>query len=711
MKYIKLISILTVLFSQTLSAQELDFNIKVGTEQNYFVQSENGAFHVILSKTPKSRCVIASPAGNSGCAIFFEGKEAPKIVDTPIINSKENVSVNLISPTPHKIDMAILGSLRVVRDHTEGHALKRTLDNIKKNLHKLKNYPQLLKAAENWLNPTWQESPDGKQINLKLTALDTKNWYDLQIKSENGKISIDKNNNLNSLNSTVILPPGKITITYSSSFNPLTPFTQKELLNKKALETISKTDKSYIKKQLNGLRFLAYREKFLAGSWRFLTYFGRDSLLSLRLLIPILTPDAVEAGIYAAAIRMDKHGEIAHEEDIGDQSVIDQLTNPNISSYDKGYVNIINNYCMIDQNFLLLPLLLDYFYIGGKNVFQTNNKCYLPICRNLNLVFKQIFTEKPIPLKDGHITGDWRDSETGLGYGKYPFSVNAAMAPAAVESFVILLKNNAWNKNEILNTVEKENLTYLKKAIEEPKSLDKVKNIWFGMWSKFLVKQPDAVRIKLLDENRKELGFPKIETTPPYSAGFLALSLKESLKPVPIIQSDTLFMLLDFPINKNSKWLDPACSPFETNLPDGLISDAGMIVADPALANKEYRKMFDVNHYHGEVIWAWPQLMLKVALLKQLGKWAVPSPSGNSLSSDDKIKLETILKKISMLIAKLSNWSTSELWSWKLEKNGKVIPVAYGQDSANDTESNAVQLWSVAALGPEIWDIMNSKKQ
>jgi len=693
---------------QALFADNLDFSVDVGTDKNYFVQSANGAFHIILSKTPKSRCVIASPAGNSGCALFFRGKEAPKLIGKPTINGRESVTISITSPAPHIIDLSILGSLRVIRDHTEGHALNKTLDNIRKNIDKLKDNPEKYEVAKKWLTPTWVKSHSDKEITLQLTALDTKNWYKLEIKSENGKIYVAKRYNSNAFKSSIKLPPGKVSISYSSSFKPLTPFSLKELLNKKALATVSKTKKSHIKQQLNGLRFLTYREKYLAGSWRFLTYFGRDSLLSLRMLIPILTPDAVEAGIKAAAARINKNGEIAHEEDIGDQAIIDQLTDSNNSTYNKkGYLNIINNYNMIDQNFLLLPLLLDYYYIGGRDVFKDGTETFTPICRNLNLVFKQVFTAKPISIKKGQDAGDWRDSNSGLGYGKYPFSVNAAMVPAAIEAFDILINKNIWNKNELLKTAKKENLTFLLDAINKPESLNKVKAVWFNMWSKFLVKQPSEERVKLLNENRKELGFPELTTQSPYTTGFLAVSLKESSLPVPIIQSDTLFMLLDFPISDSSKWLSPACAPFEINLPDGLMSDAGVIVASPALANEKYRKMFDVNHYHGEVIWAWPQLMLKIALMKQLGKWATPSPSGDKLSSKNRAKLTNISTRDTELIKKLSIWSTSELWAWKLDKKGQIVPVAYGQDAANDTESNAVQLWSVAALGPELWDIMN----
>lgn len=36
------------------------------------------------------------------------------------------------------------------------------------------------------------------------------------------------------------------------------------------------------------LTFLSYREKYLAGSWRFDTYFGRDTMMSLTLLAPVL---------------------------------------------------------------------------------------------------------------------------------------------------------------------------------------------------------------------------------------------------------------------------------------------------------------------------------------------------------------------------------------------------------------------------------------
>ena len=68
----------------------------------------------------------------------------------------------------------------------------------------------------------------------------------------------------------------------------------------------------------DALSFLSYTDKLLAGAWRFLTYFGRDSIISMLLMADILSPGedgAWEAGIGALLERIDKHdGTVAHEE-------------------------------------------------------------------------------------------------------------------------------------------------------------------------------------------------------------------------------------------------------------------------------------------------------------------------------------------------------------------------------------------------------------
>ena len=66
------------------------------------------------------------------------------------------------------------------------------------------------------------------------------------------------------------------------------------------------------------LAYLSFHEKLLAGSWRFDTYFGRDTLMSLRLLSPVLKAPAMVARLSSVLERLNGEGEVAHEEDIGE---------------------------------------------------------------------------------------------------------------------------------------------------------------------------------------------------------------------------------------------------------------------------------------------------------------------------------------------------------------------------------------------------------
>ena len=99
------------------------------------------------------------------------------------------------------------------------------------------------------------------------------------------------------------------------------------------------------------LEFLSYHEKFLAGSWRFNTYFGRDTLMSVRLLMPALKPEAVEAGLRSVLDRLSRDGNVAHEEDIGEFAILDHKKAEGSLSAAPVY-----DYKMIDSAFLLAPV-------------------------------------------------------------------------------------------------------------------------------------------------------------------------------------------------------------------------------------------------------------------------------------------------------------------------------------------------------------------
>lgn len=76
------------------------------------------------------------------------------------------------------------------------------------------------------------------------------------------------------------------------------------------------------------MSFLTYDTEFLAGGWRFLTCkpllqleltpdFGRDTLIAARLMLPVLSAEAIEAVMAAAIERTNgTSGELCHEETV-----------------------------------------------------------------------------------------------------------------------------------------------------------------------------------------------------------------------------------------------------------------------------------------------------------------------------------------------------------------------------------------------------------
>jgi hypothetical protein len=112
----------------------------------------------------------------------------------------------------------------------------------------------------------------------------------------------------------------------------------------------------------DALSFLTYQDKFLAGSWRFDTYFGRDTLITGLLLAPVLDPQAVESAIASVLDRLASNGEVAHEEDIGEFAVLRNMREG------RGRVDTpVYDYGMVDDDFLLAPLAASWMLSNERN--------------------------------------------------------------------------------------------------------------------------------------------------------------------------------------------------------------------------------------------------------------------------------------------------------------------------------------------------------
>ncbi len=125
-------------------------------------------------------------------------------------------------------------------------------------------------------------------------------------------------------NEKIKLEAGTYEFSASFDYPQLTQLSASEVLNSQSRDLITtETGKT------TSLSFLSYTEKLLAGAWRFLTYFGRDSMITLLLMQPVLSEGqggAIEAVIGAVLERINKtDGYVCHEETIGDYATYQHL--------------------------------------------------------------------------------------------------------------------------------------------------------------------------------------------------------------------------------------------------------------------------------------------------------------------------------------------------------------------------------------------------
>ena len=169
---------------------------------------------------------------------------------------------------------------------------------------------------------------------------------------------------------------------------------------------------------------------------------------------------------------------------------------------------------------------------------------------------------------------------------------------------------------------------------------------------------------------------------------FHALALDEQGAPVRILNSDEGFRLLltDPAPEALARCLDAILRPF----PAGLVTDVGVVVANPALATPAQRREFTRFAYHGTVVWSWQQALLVAGIDRQLRRADLPDAT--------RTRLRDARSLVWSVIEKSKAARTSELWSWSYA-GGQYTLEPFGRPGADVDESNAAQLWSTVFLG------------
>lgn len=307
--------------------EALYLNLNDPPYHNYFYSDKNVAAQVVVT-TPlpdsdagiiRPRLLVAWPAGNSGVLARFapynKDKEGVSIslrdlpsgraLDPVIYPAREdskakNPSVGVTGlfnlPRPAVLDTLILGSIRSIRDFTEGPSL--LVPEVQGALQVEQAKGGVI-VSRVWLDNVTKVYFIFRPVDVQRDTLEA-----IEIQSVKPSIALK-------------FEAGNYSFEAHFDYPQLPHLSPKDVIKEEHQHLIAENPDA-----AKCLSFLSYSNKLLAGAWRFLTYFGRDSMISLLLLSPILREGKdgpIEAGLAAVLERVDKSdGSVCHEETIGD---------------------------------------------------------------------------------------------------------------------------------------------------------------------------------------------------------------------------------------------------------------------------------------------------------------------------------------------------------------------------------------------------------
>ncbi|KAH5493399.1 hypothetical protein HBI52_209230 [Parastagonospora nodorum] len=677
-------------------------NLVDGPYDNYFYSDCHSSSHVIITNPRvgdnlnivKPRLLVAWPAGNSGALAIFEpgngqagtltmmmeksstGAALSPIFDTNVaVNPRVGVSGTVAFNNTAILAVPILGSVRAMRDYSEGGGI----DQAFQNSFGFAEYDD----GSGSINRTWFDGVTTTTI--KFTPL-------------NGaqNITVGRGSAW-----TLLFGSGSYYFEASYNYPQLDQFSSQEVLTEAASGLIAQNPDLTA-----SLSFLSYTDKLLAGTWRFLTYFGRDSMISMFLMQSTLSDEAIEAVISAVIERIDRQdGTVCHEEVLGDYATYLNRKEGVESSSPRC------DYKMIDTDFMLPIAMQRYFvdtpsgqqrkeaFFGKTATFLAANNgakySYLSevaaekIMRNAAPFAKSQTKANLLHLRDGEGVGQWRDSGNGLGGGHTPYDVNTALVPAGLRAVAALSRAGFFTSHP-----------------EWKDTADQYAQIWEDETLPFFevtVSQADAASRVQSYVKGAGISVPANADSITSDVKFYGLAVDGSFNsgdPIPVMNTDDCFR--HFFLNATnqtqlSAFLDQSADHILQPFPVGLSTGVGLVVANPAYANDaNFENGFSAREYHGTVVWSFQLAMMAAGLGKQLGRCA------SSYGKPDFCNDSQLYGKV--LSAYDGLWDTidanraqlsHEVWSWSYN-GGQYQSVPLG--AITSTESNIRQLWSLTFL-------------
>ncbi|GJJ15110.1 hypothetical protein Clacol_009385 [Clathrus columnatus] len=712
------------LFSRVLSqtsggGSNLNLHLTSGGFDNYLWRSNTTAAQVLLTSPNVTdrlqRFVVAMPAGNSGTLAYFVPSGLGQDFSVQLVNGTlqdavanfNNVGVqgHLSFNADASLGVTIIGAVRAMRDYVEGDG----------TMHEIFNYTiSSFNSSFLHLHRKWINSSLG--MDFVLSAEDNMVFNVTPptdaISAPTVLFQLPDSTKLGTVSWSVVCNETSFTGLGPSGFF-LQDSQADNAAGAKALQGLA--DGSNVDAQQ--ISFLTYETKSLAGGWRFLTYFGRDTLIALRLLMPIITSDASESILGAVFERLNSTGAACHEETIGDYASFINIENGMPELGDTPFYD----YKMIDTDLYVLPTIAHYLLDipqgqGRANKFlstlATLNNSNLGVsyhdllARNAiyNLNRAEPFALKPsvenlLHLRPGQPVGNWRDSNEGLGYGTIPFDVNVALVPSALRA---------------LGRLTQAGILKLEGIPDAGSKADGYAEVWeqraAGFFSVDVEGETVQARWKdyVVQSNLSDTLLDSVDTANPEDVSFYALSLHNDGTKVDVMHSDLGFSLL-FASNVPASTLQRVVELLQP-YPKGLLTNIGMFVANPALSsNRTQIEVLNRESYHGTVVWSFQQALMTAGITRQLKLCdnstvsidiEPPTPRPSWCSDKDLIS--------SLKSAQLRLWDSinggrdeifSEVWSYSFDNSTNQFEVAdLAVLSPQGTESDAIQFWSFTFL-------------
>jgi hypothetical protein len=758
--------------------QTPSFCIQEGTAQSCLMRKRDAHVHVMATSGEAARILIAYPHGDTGAALFAKPLGAKsttlRLLWPPRRAEQGFLELDVESSEPLQIELVLVGSLRFIRSYQTGRSLsflERPIDEALKAFETLSPEERRLVAGQridfNEIRARARSlssiaSADPRRFSVDGHSLDGKHTYSLRVDLLEGRV--ERKDRVLSLVGArplrfrlLLLPPfGGI-----GTEGPYPGFPQKDLyrpeaiahLDRRLRDPSAETRRPELRTAVQSVAFLATTVKLLSGSWRHLTTSGWDTLLSLWLLAPALTPRVSEAGLQSVLDRLSPRGEVAGEESLGDQAALERLqafvegvASKNPKARKEGIRLLtplsapVYRYGRADADLLFAPALLSHF--DDKTVSSLEARSFLAqrsalpgrptnltaVVRNLGHVLevtaRYAATGRApdlIAIDPRATASDARVGPQDPGGGRITSLVNTCLVPLALRSIGKLLVHPKLGARAIADEARRLGIVRLA-APDAAEKIGDAQASWENAQGHFVVKlTPAEIRKRLRaflasgprDEAERrllrgaEIGekvtladlldgkkLPAILASTGLT--FDGQSLSASGLPVEVLTSDDSWVLfgLEPPLDQLSRML----VKYELRYPVGLRDPFGIHASSSVYASRRNeRSRLEPGRGQGTVLGSWRMGLLQLGLMKQLTRCR---RINSDLARGLERRLLSLLDELEQTEGRAGQLRTSECFTVGLAR-GVFAPLPF-IPKAPDEESNVIQLSADVLLAVDL---------